>query len=79
MITSAQAKLSNGTVINDSAYSQSGGGVFPTSIEDANGNFIYITNVNNAGPRIQTISDTLGRVINFHYDSNNLRLSLLPD
>jgi len=72
VITWAQAKLPNGTVINYGAYSQAGGGVFPTSIEDANGNFIYITYVNNAGPRIQTVTDTLGRVINFHYDPNNL-------
>ena len=72
VITWAQAKLPNGTTINYGAYSQSGGGVFPTSIEDANGNYIYITYVNNAGPRIQTITDTLGRVVNFHYDYNNL-------
>ncbi|HJP91183.1 MAG TPA: RHS repeat-associated core domain-containing protein [Pyrinomonadaceae bacterium] len=72
VITWAQAKLPNGTVINYGAYSQSGGGVFPTSIEDANGNFIVITYVNNSGPRIETVSDTLGRVISFYYNSNNL-------
>ena len=72
VITSAQAKLSNGTTINYGAYSQPGGGVFPTFIEDANGNFITITYVNNAGPQIQTVTDTLGRVVNFYYNSNNL-------
>jgi RHS repeat-associated protein len=72
VITWAQAKLPNGTIINYGAYSQSGGGVFPTSIEDANGNMISITYVNNAGPRIQVIYDTLGRVVNFHYNANNL-------
>ena len=72
VITGAQAKLPNGTNITYGAYSQAGGGVFPTFIEDANGNFITITYVNNAGPRIQTVTDTLGRVINFHYDYNNL-------
>ncbi|HJP91178.1 MAG TPA: RHS repeat-associated core domain-containing protein [Pyrinomonadaceae bacterium] len=72
VITWAQAKLPNGTVINYGAYSQSGGGVFPTSIEDANGNFIVITYVNNSGPRIETVSDTLGRALTFYYNSNNL-------
>lgn len=72
VITWAQAKLPNGTVVTYGAYSQAGGGVFPTSIEDANGNVISISYVNNAGPRIQTIVDTLGRVINFHYNANNL-------
>ena len=72
VITSAQARMPNGTVITYGAYSQSGGGVFPTSITDANGNFITITYVNNAGPRIQTVSDTLNRTITFHYNGNNL-------
>jgi len=72
VITWAQAKLPNGTVITYGAYSQAGGGVFPTFIEDANGNFITITYVNNAGPRIQTVSDTAGRSINFHYNGNSL-------
>lgn len=72
VITSAQAKYPNGTVVNYGAYSQAGGGVFPTFIEDADGNYITITYVNNAGPRIQNVTDTLGRVINFHYDWNNL-------
>lgn len=72
VITGAHAKLPNGTAITYGAYSQPGGGVFPTFIEDANGNYITITYVNNAGPRIQTVTDTLGRIINFHYNSNNL-------
>lgn len=72
VITYAQAKMPNGTTVNYGAYSQSGGGVFPTFIEDANGNYITITYLNNQGPRIQTVTDTLGRVINFHYDGNNL-------
>ena len=72
VITWAQARLPNGTTITYGAYSQPGGGVFPTVIEDANGNFINITYVNNSGPRIQTVSDTLGRVITFYYDYNNL-------
>jgi RHS repeat-associated protein len=72
VITWAQAKLPNGTLINYGAYSQPGGGVFPTFIEDANGNYITITYLNNQGPRIQTITDTAGRVINFYYNGSSL-------
>ena len=72
VMLSAEARFPNGTVIDYGAYSQPGGGLFPTYIEDANGNYITIGYVNNSGPRIQTVTDTLGRVINFHYDSNNL-------
>ncbi len=68
-IVYAQAKLANGTVINYGAPGP--GAVYPVSIEDANGNYITITYVNNAGPRIQTITDTLGRAVNFHYDGGN--------
>jgi YD repeat-containing protein len=39
---------------------------------DAHGNLTYITYRNNQGPNIATITDTLGRVIRFHYDSGNL-------
>ena len=69
-ITNAQAKLANGTVINYGAPGP--GAVYPTSIEDANGNYINITYVNNSGPQIQTITDTLNRTISFYYDYNNL-------
>ncbi|HKV35771.1 MAG TPA: RHS repeat-associated core domain-containing protein [Pyrinomonadaceae bacterium] len=72
VITFAEAKLPNGTVITYGAHSSAGGGVFPTSIVDAQGNFITITYVNNSGPRIQTVTDTVGRVLNFHYNPNNL-------
>ncbi|HEX5081547.1 MAG TPA: hypothetical protein VFY40_05850 [Blastocatellia bacterium] len=37
-----------------------------------NGNFITITYRNNQGPNIDTITDTLGRVTRFYYDSGNL-------
>jgi RHS repeat-associated protein len=46
--------------------------IYPTTITDANGNFISISYRNNQGPAIGSIVDTLGRVIEFHYDSNNL-------
>jgi RHS repeat-associated protein len=69
-IVSGQAKLANGTVIQYNA--QGPGGVYPTSILDANGNYITITYVNNTGPQIQTVMDTLGRVVSFSYNANNL-------
>ncbi len=70
VMTWAEVNLPNGTQIH--YYCQGPGGVFPTQIIDANGNFITITYVNNTGPRIQTITDTLNRSINFHYDASNL-------
>lgn len=42
---------------------------FPTKIVDRNGNFIQITYLSGGGPRINTITDTLGRVITFRYDN----------
>ncbi|HVQ38676.1 MAG TPA: hypothetical protein VMS31_14155, partial [Pyrinomonadaceae bacterium] len=66
----AEAKLPNGTIITYGAPGP--GAVYPTSITDPNGNYITITYVQNAGPRIETVLDTLGRSINFHYGSNNL-------
>jgi YD repeat-containing protein len=80
IITFAEARWPNGTVVTYGAHSTPGGGVFPTSIRDANGNYITITYVNNQGPRIQTVTDTLGRVITFHYDSlNRLTAITAPD
>jgi RHS repeat-associated protein len=67
--THGEATLSNGTYI---LYGAPSGDLHPTFIRDAQGNYLNITYVNNVGPRIQTIEDTMGRVITFHYDSNNL-------
>ncbi|MGZ8844876.1 MAG: RHS repeat-associated core domain-containing protein [Pyrinomonadaceae bacterium] len=69
-LTYAFARLANGTTISFGAPGP--GAIYPTSIEDANGNLITITYVNNSGPRIQTVTDTLNRTISFHYDTNNL-------
>ena len=69
-LTYAFARLANGTMISFGAPGP--GAIYPTSIEDANGNFITITYVNNSGPRIQTVTDTLNRAISFHYDTNDL-------
>ena len=56
-IVHAQARLANGTIITYGAPGP--GAVYPTQIEDPNGNYIIITYVNNSGPRIQTVTDTL--------------------
>jgi RHS repeat-associated protein len=69
-LVSARATYPNGTVFEYGA--QGTGAMYPTRITDANGNFITITYVNNQGPRIQTVTDTLGRLISFHYDAANL-------
>ena len=46
--------------------------LYPTQISDPNGNFIEIAYVSIAGvpqpPAIDTIKDTVGRIIKFHYD-----------
>jgi RHS repeat-associated protein len=65
-----QAKYPNGTVID--YYTQGTGALYPSRVTDAQGNFLTITYVNNAGPNIQTITDSLGRVIQFYYDTNGL-------
>ena len=64
------ATLPNGTKVNYGAFGD--GAIYPTFILDPNGNYINITYRNNVGPQIDTITDTLGRVINFYYDPNNL-------
>ena len=69
-LSSGWAKYPNGTVVDYGAPGENA--LHPTRITDANGNYVTITYVNNQGPRIQTVTDTLGRVVNFHYDYNNL-------
>jgi RHS repeat-associated protein len=69
-VTNAQLKYPNGTVIEYSVVGT--GAIYPARITDANGNYITITYVNNTGPQIQTITDTLGRIVNFYYDTNGL-------
>ena len=78
----AWAKLPNGTTIE---YGAAGNyAMYPKQIIDANGNFITITyrtytrrwnNQNytvEEGPNINTITDTLGRQIQFHYQSQGV-------
>jgi len=70
VISMAEARLPNGTLIR---YGAAGDGcVYPTQIADVNGNYIRIAYVGNQGPRIQYITDSLGRAVEFHYDENGL-------
>jgi hypothetical protein len=66
----AWAVLPNGTRIDYGAPANYA--MYPIRITDAQGNFITVTYRFNQGPNIETITDTLGRVIRFHYDSGNL-------
>ena len=67
VIVYGSANFPNGIKI---LYGAAGdGAIYPTFIIDPNGNFINVTYRNNAGPQIDTVTDTMGRVINFHYDS----------
>ena len=53
---------------------------YPVQIIDANGNRMLINYRNNKGPQIDSIADTLGRLIRFYYDSNNLLVAVTaPD
>lgn len=65
-----------GTTVTYGADNGSYGGLtyhrYPVEIVDANGNVIDVQYVNDEGPAIQAITDTLGRRIDFHYDVNNL-------
>ncbi|HWT02747.1 MAG TPA: hypothetical protein VN256_21040, partial [Pyrinomonadaceae bacterium] len=70
VMTRADARYPNGMLVEYTAAGPAG--IYPTRVTDAQGNFITITYVNNTGPHIQTITDTLGRVVTFHYDANNL-------
>lgn len=78
VITYASARYPNGMTVHFGAPGRNA--VYPTQIIDANGNYITITYVNNAGPNIQTVTDTLGRVVNFHYDASGLLTAITgPD
>lgn len=64
------AKLPNGTSIGYSKpYPDNSNHIVPTSIIDANGNYISIAYRYESGEKIDTVTDTLGRVITFHYDT----------
>jgi RHS repeat-associated protein len=71
----AWAVLPDGTRIEYGAKANYA--MYPTRITDAHGNFITITYLNNEGPKIQTITDTLGRVVYFNYDLQGLLTSIV--
>ncbi|MDQ3686646.1 MAG: DUF4214 domain-containing protein [Acidobacteriota bacterium] len=64
------ATYPNGTYVRYAAQGQ--GAIYPTFIYDASGNTVKVTYRNNSGPQIHTVTDTLGRVVTFHYDENDL-------
>ncbi|HEY9402809.1 MAG TPA: BPSL0067 family protein [Pyrinomonadaceae bacterium] len=45
---------------------------YPVKIVDRNGNFISVSYVDGIGPRISSITDTLGRYVRFYYENNEL-------
>ena len=73
-IDSAFVKHPDGTVVefNTPGDDSGWGEIHPKSIFDRHGNYLSISYRNNTGPEIDTITDTLGRIFNFHYDSNSL-------
>ncbi len=73
--SSGWAKMANGTTVNYASYGY-GDGIYPTKITDVQGNYITITYVSGRGSSIETITDTMGRVITFQYDSNNRLISI---
>lgn len=70
------ASLPNGTTVSYSISSANKVQAFPTRISDAQGNYMDVSYRNNTGPQLNTITDTLGRVITFNYDSSNRLISV---
>ncbi len=68
---SGSTVLPNGSRIQYYGNSTSGQQAFPTQITDAQGNYINISYRNGHGPEIQTVTDTMGRVVTFNYDSSS--------
>jgi RHS repeat-associated protein len=68
--------LPNGTVIDYVAATGDIKANYPSLIIDASGNRMVISYRNNLAPQIDRITDTLGRVIQFYYDSNNLPVAI---
>src|SRR6185436_8097850 len=78
VINFAQVKMPNGTVIQYGAPGR--GAVHPQRITDANGNYITVEYRFNPerGPKIQRVTDTLGRVMNFYYEAGKLTAITAP-
>lgn len=79
-VSFASVRYPNGLELQYAAPGSSRSVIYPVLMIDASGNAITMTYRNNAGPNIETVTDTLGRVIRFHYDSNELLTALTgPD
>jgi RHS repeat-associated protein len=65
----------NGTTVQYAAFPSKPNLFRPTQIKDTNGNYISIVYGTNFDQQIVSITDTLNRVINFHYDPNTHLLS----
>ncbi|HEV7903688.1 MAG TPA: S8 family serine peptidase [Pyrinomonadaceae bacterium] len=64
-------RMTDGTQLS---YVLSGNAYRATQIKDRNGNYISVSYYGHGG--IQTITDTLGRALNFYYDGNNRPISI---
>ena len=73
---SGSSQLPNGTRVYYYVYSANGKQAFPSLISDSQGNYINIAYRNNHGPELQTVTDTMGRVVTFNYDSSNRLISV---
>jgi RHS repeat-associated protein len=70
-LQSAVARYPNGMEVEFSVPGRDPGVIYPTRITDSNGNYISVSYRNSTGPEIDKVTDTLGRVVSFHYDSAN--------
>jgi RHS repeat-associated protein len=66
----------NGTMVLYSPFPSDANLSRPVQIKDTNGNYISIVYAAGFDQHIQSITDTLGRIVNFHYDGSN-RLSYI--
>jgi hypothetical protein len=80
-LKSARVSYPNGVVVDYETGDALGGALYPNRITDRNGNYISIayyelSGAHTLGPNIASITDTLGRIINFNYDGNLLTSNL---
>jgi len=73
---SGRAKYPDGSVVEFRAPSVDHDELYPTRIIDRNGNYLSVAYRAGIGPEIETVTDTCGRVIRFHYDPED-RLTAL--
>ncbi len=71
-----RAQYLDGSVVEFKAPSVDHETLYPTRIIDRNGNYLSVAYRAGTGPEIETVTDTCGRIIRFHYDSEG-RLTAL--